>query len=284
MRFLNERIFTAIICWGALGIIALLIPVNTLISLGIWIVLISITIPFFLVFVSEITGLVVLNQFTGKMRVYGSGLNLKLPWEKVRTTNFYNLERITKEDDETYASLDGPMMVVKYSYQYQPVLELLTNYIRVDKTTIEGGLSDVISSLLSDIISQKNADEARRGIKEIERRVTTEFEREGHDLECRYGIDFKLLAISDIDFSADYQETKSAKARMTVFGETIKELKEKLPSINDKDAANLILVEQKKAQKTIYEIEGLESLGNAGEAILKILEVFGKGKKKGGGK
>ncbi len=236
----------------------------------------GLVLKFFLVSVPEVTGLVLLNQFTGKLRPVGSGLNRKWPWETYREKNFFSLELTTKKFVETYASKNGPMMEVKASYQYNPDEQQLDHYITVDETTIEQGFTDVFSGILSEIIGGKKAEDVRKRIKEVEDEVikrldtsalttTTSFKEK---LENQYGVNWRLFAIADIDFAKDYQEARSGKARMEKIGETIKVLKKAAPLLDDKEAVNAILVEQKKATKNIFEVEGLSAA--IGDAVTKI--------------
>jgi len=102
------------------------------------------------VMVPEVVGVVFLNLVTGKMTPFGAGIKLKYPWESLRRN--ISLELVTERHKETYAAHDGPFMLTKWSYQYEPRLGELERFIAVDKTTIDDGFTDVISSILSDII------------------------------------------------------------------------------------------------------------------------------------
>ena len=187
----------------------------SLIGAGISLVVLGTIAPFFLVLVPEVTGLVVLNYFTGKLRAIRPGLRPRWPWEVVRKDNYFSLELVTREVlEETYAAKDGPQMKVKWSIQYRPDEGKLTSYIAVDATTIEKGFRDVISSALSAEIANMDAEPARRGIKAIEQAVLRALEKEpmrshGMDastkekLEGEYGVNFVLFKIADIDFSDD---------------------------------------------------------------------------------
>jgi len=256
-----------------------------LVITGICLVVLGAILPFVLVLIPEVTGLVVLNFFTGNLRGIGPGLHFKFPWEIVRKENFFSLELVTRGVEETYAAADGPQMKVRWSIQYRPDGRNLTQYITVDKTTIERGFSDVISSALSSVIGGKQAEEARTQIKEIEKTVLEALEVEqmkSHGantsakgkLEEEYGINFVLFKIADIDFSDDYQQARAGKARMQAIIDAASKIAVDKDGKPTKDAMNAVLVEQGRAKKNIFEVENLSDAASA------VVRAF----KKGGGK
>ncbi len=274
----------AVAFWGSSLLAASYISENTYLNLAAWVLLFGVTFRFFLVAVPEVTGLAVLNFFTGELRELRSGLRFKFPWEVVRRENFVSLELVKQEREETYASQDGPMLKVKYSYQYRPALGRLVKYIQVDESVINAGFTDITSSLLSEILGGKVAVYAREHVKEVEGQVVERLKNDRVDvggvkqtwkekLEELYGINFKLVAMADIDYSDDYQQVRSGKARMSVFAETVKELQAQTGLVNPKDAVNTVLVEQGKAEKKIFEIENLaEAAGALAGGIAKALK------------
>lgn len=263
-----ERRLVAIIAWGVIIPLGLsLIPGPMLFKIGLWITLIGTSFPFFTVLVPEVTGLIALNFFTGELHPFGPGLQFKYPWDIVRDENFIPLEIVTKDHKEDYAAKDGPMMKVKWSYQYVPNAGRLDRFIAVDESTIDRGFTDVISSILSEVIGGRLSEEAREKVEEIQREVLRRLEAMvakangqtvgmQEKLERQYGVNFKLLAIADIDFSEDYQQARSGQARMAVIVKTAKMIDER-GGKPTKDAMNTVLVEQGKAKKNIFEVEGL---------------------------
>ncbi len=250
------------------------------IIVGMFFAFAGLVLKFFLVSVPEVTGLILLNQFTGELRPVGSGLRLKLPWETYREENFFSLKLVTKKFSETYAAGDGPMMEVKASYQYNPDERRLDKYIAVDETTIEQGFTDVFSGILSEIIGAKEAESVRKDLQKIQEEVIKKLDASAlttatsfkEKLENQYGVNWRLFAIADIDFAKDYQEARSGKARMEKIGETIAVIKKAAPLLDDKEAVNTVLVEQGKAKKNIFEVEGLSDAIR--DATVKI---FGRG-------
>ena len=254
--------------------------------IGLVLVFTGLTLKLFLVSVPEVTGLILLNQFGGRLRAVGSGFRLKWPWETYREENFFSLELVTKKFTETYAAGNGPLMEVKASYQYNPDERRLNRYIAVDKTTIEQGFTDIFSGILSEIIGAGEAEDVRKNIQGVQNAVIRQLDSSAltvvgengtqagtppsvkEKLENQYGINWRLFAIADIDFAKDYQEARSGKARMAKIGETIAVLKSAAPLLDDKDAVNTVLVEQGKAKKSVFEIEGLS--GAINDAVIKI--------------
>ncbi|HXF44106.1 MAG TPA: hypothetical protein VNK70_01445 [Candidatus Paceibacterota bacterium] len=304
---LNGRTLTALFTWAILlpaGVAW--IPVPILLKIGLVGVGVGVSFLFFTVLVPEVTGLIVLNFFTGELFAFKPGLHFKYPWDIVRDENFFPLELVTKGHEETYAAKDGPMMKVKWSYQYWPDENRLTDFIRVDNSTIDAGFVDVFSSILSEVIGgwersdptgkMEWSESVRREVMAVETEVIHRFQDlklyqvrgnsvSGKDkLEEQYGVNFKLFKIADIDFSEDYQQARSGKARMAVITATAKQLIDATavngqPTISGKEAANLVLVEQDKAKKNIVEVEG-----GQGEPFLRAAATLGSmtGSKKGG--
>lgn len=284
------RIMDALIFWVISSIGIAFLPMNLLYKLGILVALIGGTFPILTVFVPEVTGLVLVNFFTGELRTVGTGLNFKWPWEMAREKNFFSLELVTKEvKEKTFAAKDGPLMQVKALFQYYTDIRLLHQRIKVDESTIEEGVNGVISGLISYAIGNENAEDARLKIKEIEKTVIDELKMpsvEVHkqlispkeNMENRNGINFVLLTIEDIDFPEDYQEIRSAAARMEKLSQMTKDFKNqftdpvtKQSGITDKEALNAALVEQQKAKKNIFEVEGSLASTVGGMIIKKFI-------------
>ncbi|KKU91596.1 MAG: hypothetical protein UY23_C0001G0202 [Candidatus Jorgensenbacteria bacterium GW2011_GWA1_48_11] len=243
-------------------------------------------VPFISVNVPAVTGLVLLNVFKDagpkqkdNLRPVGPGIHLKWPWESVREENFFPLELVTEKFEETYAAWDGPLMLAKVSFQYQPTVKRLLAFIAVDKTTINEGFKGVFSSFLSETIGARELGGQESGsvfvrthVKVVEQAVTDKIDTykvmangeqtsAKEKLEDLYGVNFRLFNVADIDYSPDYQQARSGKARMGVVTETAKQLIEATiadgkPTISGKEAVNLVLVEQGKAKKSIVEVEG----------------------------
>jgi hypothetical protein len=65
--------------------------------------------------------LILINTFTGKMRVIFPGVNWKLPWEKPQDKGLIDLRVDLKEVcEETYDSKNGARMETKYVYTIKP--------------------------------------------------------------------------------------------------------------------------------------------------------------------
>lgn len=268
------RVIFAVAVWAGLFLLGALIPGHWLIGIGAWITATGLSLPLFLVLVPEVMGLVTLNFFNGNLFAFGSGVKIKFPWDIVRDENFFSLELVTEQHQETYATKDGPLMLTKWSYQYRPHEKKLDKYITVDKTTIDNGFTDVFSSILSEAIGGKNAEPARQEIAAIEAEVMEQFHAQTmggpngpqtqspkEKLEDEYGVNFKLFKLPDIDFAEDYQQARSGQARMAVIIKAAQELIQATvadgkPTISGKEAVNTVLVEQGKATKNIVEIEG----------------------------
>lgn len=288
-----SRMIVALATWAAIAVtVYLFLPFeNPLLFLGISVVLVGITIPSFTVFVPEVTGAIGLNIFTGTLYAFKPGAHFKYPWERVLEENYFKLKLVTQEFEETYAASDGPMMHVKASYQYAPRLDGLNVYITVDEKTIKEGFTDVVSSILSELISVEKAEDARTNVKKIENEVVRRIDNDAavvngevktlkDKLELQYGVNFRIFSIADIDFSPDFQEARSGVARAEKLGKAAEAIQGGDASVSRKAALNFVLVEQKKAQKNIFEFEGSQEGGILAAVAGKFLSGQGGGEKK----
>lgn len=260
------------------------------ISLGAatWFVLLGTTLRFFMVSVPEVCGLVTVNYFTGEMHAYGTGLAFRFPWELIRIGSYINLRKITQsfgtsnERSETYPAKDGPTMIVKWSFQYMGRLELLPNYIAVDKSTVDEGLKAIGSSFLSGEIGSLNADEIKGGTnhQDLENRMRDHFEIEQTfkvngvetegTIEKVFGIDIILINLSDIDFSPEYQKARENERIVKKVKDTSNILAEN-GSMTPKEAYDRTLVTTGIVKKTEQVFEVGENLGLVAKAVGKAI-------------
>lgn len=272
---------------GILGIFGIGVFWSILIGVSLWFVVMGYTIRYFMISVPEVTGLVTINLFKdGTMRSYPSGLHFAYPWEQAKEGNFITLRLITKSHDESYPSQDGPIMIAKWSYQYRPNLRLLPKYIAVDESTIDKGITDVGSSILSQQIAVKDAIDCKKKQGDIQGKLKELFEtkertesegrtktRESSGVEQLYGIDIIKVALADLDYDEEFQKVRSSEqisARLKDMAGKLKEGKQ----ITDKDALNAALIINKNATKHIQEVEG--EGGQALAALLMSMATGGK--------
>jgi hypothetical protein len=262
-----ERITFAISFWLVLFFILSAISLFTTYSITIgvvaWFVALAYWHRLFLVSVPEVTGLVTINLLTGELHPYGTGIHFRFPWEQVKEGNFINLRIVTQERSEDYPSEDGPVLKVKWSFQYKSTVEGLPKYIAVDETTVNKGFGDVGSSFLGARIASEKAEACVNTREAIEKELQKKFEdvvklgdtAKDHNLEQLYGVDLLRVSLADIDFETKYQGARSTQA-------TAKKLKEvasniqKGKKINDKDAFNAALIINGDVKKSIQEVEG----------------------------
>lgn len=235
-----------------------------------WLYLMAISLPHFMVSVPEVTGLVTINLFTGKMYAYPTGLSFRFPWEQVKEGNYINLRTMRTDDvEETFPCLDGPMVKVTWSLQYRATVEKLSRYIAVDEDTINKGLNELASSFLAIKIRDTNADEIRKDKKGLEESVIGGLKRhkvstpEGveEELEDFYGIVIVFVAIADVDYEEAYQKVKTAERIGVGLKKVAREVvqgQEHDKSISDRDAMDTAMmlggqgVEKKITQDTKY--------------------------------
>lgn len=246
---------------------------------------------FFIVSVPEITGLLTINLLkNGGLRPYGTGLHLRYPWEQVKEGNYINLRLVTSEKiTQTYPSLDGIVMMTEWTFQYIAKLRLLAKYIAVDETTINKGLTDVGSGLLSSMIAQRNAEELKKDQETLKKDFIKDFENTivkeaGLDakLEDHYGIDITTVSLADIDYEKKFQNVKTSERVADKIKAIAKNLQKtgegEEEKIKYKDALNSALIINGDITKKVQEVEGEGLVALAG-LIMAAAEA-----KTGGGK
>jgi hypothetical protein len=247
----------------------------------------------FMVSVPEVTGLITVNLFTGKLVTYGTGLHFRLPWEQVKDGNFINL-RTTKTDEkqETFPTQDGPEIHTKWSLQYRSSVEGLPAYIAVNEETINQGLNEVASSFLAREIKTMKSEEIRddkdatkvtleeKLLNHFREKATVRTEDgENVPLEDFYGIHILLVTLADMDFDAAYQLARSTDQVIDKFKEAAAKLKGGDGSITDKDALDSVLmVAGKGVKKEVrQETHVYDVTPAAAQALKGVAEVFRKG-------
>jgi len=192
---------------------------------------------------------------------------------QAKVGNYINLRLITQDREEDYPSKGGPLIKVKWSFQYRPRVDLLPHYIGVDETTINTGIADMGSSFLSRKISGRAVGAVKSKQKEIEEGLQNIYEKDEGKLERLYGIDVMQVALHDVDYETSYQETLAAKARADRIREIAKGFAK--DGIDPREAKDTALVVAKQAilniNKDKQEIggEGMEAVASFLAALLK---------------
>lgn len=239
---------------------------------------------FFLVSVPEVTGLLTVNVFTGKLKTYNTGLHFRWPWEQVKEGNFINLRITTESMEESYPAADGPIMLVKWSFQYRPLAEAtydkdgkssLERYISADDETIKKGLKDVGSSILSADIAGYASAECKKNQKKIEEKLEGEFEKMAPTPKDLYGIELIRVSLADVDYEPTVQAVRASEQVAAKLTEIAEGIRNKHPEISQKDAMNAALIIHGKVRKDIVEVEG-----EAGNALAALLIAASRGGKK----
>lgn len=271
------------------------------IGTALWITGVGETLPLFMVSVPEACALITIDLLGKKTRadpyanqiVYLTGLSFKFPWEQAKEGLYINLRILTQDYQEDFPAKDGPLLPVKGGFIYRPKLPLLPRYVAVDVSTINRGLVNITTSLLSQGIAKKTAAKARASIEEFQQELLAALEdesalkvlaaesQEARDLlaqglkltyETLFGIDFIAVQVSDIDYAKDYQDALTKRARARLIEQTVNSLR-KDKQVADKDAVNATLLQFGLVKKDIFELEG-----NADEAIAAMFALWARGR------
>lgn len=272
-----RRLLFYLLWAGIMAALAVNFVPRTFWAMEAWLVLMAFSTPSFMVSVPEVTGLVAVNHFTGRMVIYGTGLFFRFPWEQVRIGNYINLRLVTKGAEEDYPSKTSKMHA-KWSFQYEPMLDYLDRYIAADATTIIKGLQDVGSSILSREIRRRSADDCKDQQEKIEASLVQEYEDEAvkklelHPREL-YGVDIKRVSLSDLDFTAAVQAAKDAEEAMKRIQATAADIKKKHPQMSDKEVWNRALAANNLASLEVFDVEG-----EAGSALSGLILAAARGR------
>lgn len=270
-RKLSRRVFAlvyAIVVFAVSTILGLVLGSFRL-GLILWCIIMSLSTKWFLVSVPEVTGLVTVNLLTGKLATYGTGLNVRYPWEQAKMGNYLNLRIETVERIESYPSKNGPLMMVKWAYQFKALRNRLDSYIGADDSTIKEGLDNIGSSNLQTSINKRDAEDCKKEKEEIEEELVSEFAKiKPEDL---YGIELIKISLADIDYEEKYQRVRVTEA----IAEKLKGIAKKLRTgdISEKDALNAAMIINGDIKKTVTEVEG-----KGGEALAALLMAMAQGK------
>ncbi len=253
--------------------------------------------------VTEWTGLVTTNYFTGNMRVYGPGMSARLPWEQVEASRYITLrisERPFEEDFPTKGEVVsagspeeiGPMVKVKGLLQFRRVLEDLPRHLGVDESAIEQALVKLVSEAILEAISKMTPTEARSRIKDLKtaalKALDTKLTSDGEidtsagnrgKLERMYGINIVIATISDIEIDKSLQEAATNEAvidRYRRAAERLVTASKKdgtdTATISFEDAMKTVLISAKRASLSVIGVQGQ----GADAAIAVLKQIFGK--------
>lgn len=227
----------------------------------------------FLVSVPEITGLVTINIVTGTLYSYEPGIHLRYPWEQVKEENYINLRIITPpEMVETCPSSDGPAVIVRWSFQYRPIAQHLPQYIAVDESTINKGLSNIGSAFLSNEIAGIPIIDVKSQQALLEANLKKTFS--SAQILFLYGVEIVDVALADIDNEERFQRARATEqiaVRLRGVAEEI--VKKSNGQISEKEAMNMALLMNKDITKDIQETEG-----EGGQALASLLMAMARGK------
>lgn len=279
------RFVFAFFCWFLIYALAVIVgtQINSiLVTLALWALAMRFLVTPFLVSVPEVTGLVTINLLSGigggRYYCYPTGMHFRFPWEQVKVGNYINLRLITDSKKETYPARDGPLMLTEWSFQYRPLWQKLDRYIAVDETTINRGLVDVGSSVLSANIASMEADDCKTYQHRIETDLRAQFERMSPSPEELYGIEMVRVALADLDYEEKYQKARASERvsqkLKDIATQLMEEAKLKGKEISFKEALNAAMIINGDVTKAIQEVEG-----QGGEALAALLMAMSKGGK-----
>ncbi len=255
------------------------------IGFPIGIALVSYCIPYFMVSVPEVCGLLTINLKNSELRAYGTGVHFRYPWEQVKKGNFINMRLITKTVEEDYPTANGPVLKVKWSFQYRPTLEGLVRYIAVDESTINDGFVHIGSSFFGSQLINRSAEENKANVKELEEKLQASFEDDrfiddrelARNIEDLYGVNLIEVSLAIVDYEDNYQKVKTSEAVAEKIKDIASNLKE--GDISYKDAKNLALIINGDVKKHVQEVEG-----EGGKALAGLLMAMANAKSGGGKK
>ncbi len=246
--------------------------------------------------VTEWTGLVTTNYFTGNMRVYGPGLSVRLPWEQVEKSRYINLrltERSFEEDFPTRGENDkeiGPLVKIKGLLQFRRVLAELPQHLGVDESAIEEALIKSVSEALMKEICKLTPAETRQEIEKLKKIAVTALGtgvtatgevdpsvKARGEKEKMYGINILVATINDVEIDKSLQEAITNEAVVERYRRAANRLvveskKDGGKEISFDDAMKTVLVSAERASLSIIGVQGQ----GADAAVATLKQIFGK--------
>lgn len=272
----RARIYTALIIWASglpLTILTLLLLFRNwywacFIGAALWVVVVGYGVmrKIFVVSVPEVTGAILQNLWVrvtnndpyANQTVFPQGWWFKYPWEQVKEGMYINLRIVQQDYTEDAPAADGPKVFYRGGFIYRPLLSLLPRYVAVDDTVINQGLVDLTTSLLSRLIAEGTAAEARESIDIYQIALVDMFNdplsalrmadaRERHLLEDimhlpptfgnLFGIDFLAAVVGDVDYEDAYQTSLSKRAQSDLIEQVRRRLALTMSAENASDTA-----------------------------------------------
>ena len=235
---------------------------QTLIGFAVVVFGLSVTIPWVVVVVPEITGLITVDFFRGVLRSYGTGLKFIYPWEQAKRENYINLRLLPLSNKFTFVSKDGVKVTYTYTIQYRGRMRLLGIFIRVDKDEIDDALNAIVRNVISNGVLSKIADELRTGdaVTKLQEDLENALgqRQDGHVIEYRYGIDIEVVSLSEPTFDEDYTEATTTAAIADKVTKAGKRLKDDLEVTGQSALDATMMLNKENVKKDIMGFEAAD--------------------------
>lgn len=206
--------------------------------------------PAYIVDVPQVQGFVTIDKLRSLLNlpgkadvIYGPGWHISFPWEDRSDKSNFSLEVFTLSWTEEVPG-KTTQLLIGGSYQFEVALDRADRFIGIDEETIKRGALDVIRGEVSQQLADKDPDDAKREIKELNTHLMETFgltegtpaNAQVTNFEKRYGIRSIAVPVNGIDLPTKVQETRDAvdEANQVIngvaamYGLTAVQLKEKL--------------------------------------------------------
>lgn len=270
------KVITDLVIWAFTLILLLAFGNHTpwptaspVISIIIWILLISITRKWWFVLTEGNMGVVLFDPLFNQLSEISGGLSIKLPWESIYKTVIdvrKDIFTMNHEKGESYPTKNGFVVEVKWIVVISPNIGYLVNYVKYKPEDAQIQVRARITAFLNAYISQRDDNEiiggkgksSTSGFLDLQDEFKDIFDgSKVHQVENEYGIWTGTPEIIDVDRDLESQKARATKGKVQALREAADYLVE---GSKIKGKATITFKEALKVAQTEHETRKAESI------------------------
>ena len=188
-------------------------PVVMVALVGLWLILLSATAPFVTFYVPGLYWAVTMNTWSGKLRIWSSGIRFRWPFDKVVAR--VKFEIFTGIWSGTFVTKDGPTISLEGFFLWGPAPRGLPQYLREQETgSVEQGFGNgMLRRCFRSRLAHKKILDTQAAIEELQEESLRAF-RPGaagaYDPLEEFGIEMRAIVIAGSLFDEAYQRMRTS--------------------------------------------------------------------------
>lgn len=257
------------------------------------------TLPYFVVNVPKLTGLILTNYFGGVLHVLGAGLHIKKPWQNYTQNDYIDVRAISVSQSSRFVVKGGlgpdakgaVGVTFKWSVQYGPYMPLLALFVRTEEKAITDGFAEVVENAINESILTKSLDKIleKTTVDELQEALTHAFVGEdvnghkvpgsldalGNSLEERFGLRVELNTLGPPEFDHDYNQALAASVIREVIANDALGLATKLDMPKERALQMLMILNKESVNQQIFTLQADEQIAAIAPALMRALREVG---------